>query len=290
MAQNAYIFNQLHSLLPRDYFEYLVKKHQGNTYIKTYSCWNYFLVMLWAQLTKHDSLRDIESSLRAHRDKLYRLGMGKDIYRNNISHANSTWKIGIFRDFAQKVMNLTLSRCDTHDQELSCLFEGFRLSGLFAVDSSTVYLDLTRSRWSIPHVLSWNRLTPSAAIHVMKMEKENQLTRALNDAERCSIVCEVLSGKLSRACAVKKYHIGEVTLYRWIRKFAFPSLLEMEMQQKQDMKEKQEVPEKKETPLAELVRLREELHVTKAFLYEEIVRLAGEKYGIDLLKNYGPKQ
>lgn len=124
----------------------------------------------------------------------------------------------------------------------------------------------------------------------MKMEKENQLTRALNDAERCSIVCEVLSGKLSRACAVKKYHIGEVTLYRWIRKFAFPSLLEMEMQQKQDMKEKQEVPEKKETPLAELVRLREELHVTKAFLYEEIVRLAGEKYGIDLLKNYGPKQ
>ena len=90
MAQNAYIFNQLHSLLPHDYFEYLGKKHQGNTYIETYSCWNYFLVMLWAQLTKHDSLRDIESSLRAHRDKLYRLGMGKDIYRNNISHANST--------------------------------------------------------------------------------------------------------------------------------------------------------------------------------------------------------
>ena len=46
MAQNAYIFNQLHSLLPRDYFEYLGKKHQGNTYIETYSCWNYFLVVL----------------------------------------------------------------------------------------------------------------------------------------------------------------------------------------------------------------------------------------------------
>ena len=79
MAQNAYIFNQLHSLLPRDYFEYLVKKHQGNIYIKPYSCWNHFLVMLWAQLTGRESLRDIESSLRAHRDKLYRLGMCKDI-------------------------------------------------------------------------------------------------------------------------------------------------------------------------------------------------------------------
>lgn len=150
MAQNAYIFNQLHSLLPRDYFEYLVKKYPGNAYIKNYSCWNHFLVMLWAQLTGRESLRDIESSLRAHRDKLYRLGMGKDISRNNISHACSTRKIGIFRDFAQKVMNITLSLCDTHDQKLSCLLEGFRLSGLFAVDSSTVYLNLTRFKWSIP--------------------------------------------------------------------------------------------------------------------------------------------
>lgn len=126
----------------------------------------------------------------------------------------------------------------------------------------------------------------------MKMEKENQLTRALNDAERCSIVCEVLSGKISRAGAVKKYRIGEVTLYRWIRKFASPSLLEMEKQQQKDRQEKLEKTGKRETAQAELVRLREELRVTKAkaSLYEEIVLLAGEKYGIDLLKNFGPKQ
>ncbi len=124
------------------------------------------------------------------------------------------------------------------------------------------------------------------------MEKENQLTRALNDAERCSIVCEVLSGKISRAGAVKKYRIGEVTLYRWIRKFASPSLLEMEKQQQKDRQEKLEKTGKRETAQAELVRLREELRVTKAkaSLYEEIVLLAGEKYGIDLLKNFGPKQ
>lgn len=150
MAQNAYIFNQLHSLLPRDYFEYLVKKYEGNAYIKNYSCWNHFLVMLWAQFTGRESLRDIESSLRAHRDKLYRLGMGKDVSRNNISHANSTRNVGIFRDFAQKVMNIALLRCGIHDQELSCLLEACCLSGLFAVDSSTVYLDLTRFKWSIP--------------------------------------------------------------------------------------------------------------------------------------------
>lgn len=118
------------------------------------------------------------------------------------------------------------------------------------------------------------------------MKNENRLTRALNDAERCSIVCEVLSGKLSRAGAIKKYRIGEVTLYRWIRKFASPSLLEMEKQQNQ------EIQKKKETPQAELARLREELRVikAKAALYEEVVSLASEQYGIELLKNFGPKQ
>lgn len=150
MAQVAYIFNQLCSLLPRDHFEYLVKKHEGNSYMKTYSCWNHFLVMLWAQLTGCESLRDIESSLRAHKDKLYRLGMGKNISRNNLSHANATREVSIYRDFAQKVMNITLSQVGTEEKELFTLSDGFNLSGLFAVDSSTVYLDLTKFNWSVP--------------------------------------------------------------------------------------------------------------------------------------------
>ena len=150
MAQVAYIFNQLCSLLPRDHFEYLVKKHEGNSYMKTYSCWNHFLVMLWSQLTGRESLRDIESSLRAHKDKLYRLGMGKNISRNNLSHANATREVSIYRDFAQKVMNITLSQVGTEEKELFTLSDGFNLSGLFAVDSSTVYLDLTKFNWSVP--------------------------------------------------------------------------------------------------------------------------------------------
>lgn len=150
MAQVTYIFNQLCSLLPRDHFEYLVKKHEGNSYMKTYSCWNHFLVMLWAQLTGRESLRDIESSLRAHKDKLYRLGMGKNVSRNNLSHANATREVSIYRDFAQKVMNITLSQVGTEEKELFTLSDGFNLSGLFAVDSSTVYLDLTKFNWSVP--------------------------------------------------------------------------------------------------------------------------------------------
>lgn len=150
MAQVTYIFNRVRSLLPRDHFEYLVKKHEGNAYIKSYSCWNHFLVMLWAQLTGRKSLRDIESCLRAHRDKLYRLGMGKNVSRNNLSHANSTREVAIFRDFAQKVMDITLSKVGIGEKDLFLLSKGLRLSGLFAVDSSTVHLDLERFKWSVP--------------------------------------------------------------------------------------------------------------------------------------------
>ena len=57
-----------------------------------------------------------------------------------------------------------------------------------------------------------------------------------------------------------------------------------------EKQQNQEIQKKKETPQAELARLREELRVTKAALYEEVVSLASEQYGIELLKNFGPKQ
>lgn len=65
MTQIPYIFNQLHSYLPRDKFDRLVKKYNGNAYIINYTCWNHLLVMMWAQLTSRRSLRDIETSIRA---------------------------------------------------------------------------------------------------------------------------------------------------------------------------------------------------------------------------------
>ena len=68
------------SLLPRDHFEYLVSKYEGNLYVKHYTYWNHFLVLLWSQLTGRESIRDIESSPKAHSDKLYRLGMGKGVF------------------------------------------------------------------------------------------------------------------------------------------------------------------------------------------------------------------
>lgn len=149
MPQIPYIFNQLVSFLPRDYFEYLVKKYDGNSYVKSYSCWNHLMVMLWAQITNRRSLRDIETSLRAHSDKLYRMGIGTSVSRSNIAKANAERVLAIYREMAHKMMSLA-SHVSHKDDILEEIAHQFCLTGFFAIDSSTVSLPLDRFPWSIP--------------------------------------------------------------------------------------------------------------------------------------------
>ena len=104
MPQTPYIFTRLTNLLPKDVFDRMVKKHNGNAGGKSYSCWNHLLVMVWAQLTSRQSLRGIEMSLRAHSDKLYRMGIGRSVSRNNIAYANAKREVALYRDFAQEMM------------------------------------------------------------------------------------------------------------------------------------------------------------------------------------------
>lgn len=149
MAQTPYIFNQLVSFLPKDYFDRLVKKYNGNAYVKNYSCWNYLLVMVWAQLTGRRSLRDIETSLRAHSDKTYRMGIGSTVCRSNIAKANAIRNVTIFREFSQEMMRRA-SGISVKDDTLERIARAFHLAGFFAIDSSSVSLKLSRFPWSEP--------------------------------------------------------------------------------------------------------------------------------------------
>lgn len=149
MEQIPYIFNQLVLHIPRDYFEWLVKKYNGNAYVKQFSCWSHLLVMIWAQLTSRRSLRDIETSLRAHRDKLYRMGIGHNISRNNLANANAKRDVAIYRELAQRMME-KVSKTSIKDELLELIGKHFGVSGFFAVDSTTVSLDLRKYPWSVP--------------------------------------------------------------------------------------------------------------------------------------------
>ena len=166
MPQTPFIFNQLTSYLPRDHFEYLVKKYNGNAYLKSYSCWNHLLVMIWAQLSSRHSLRDLEMSLRAHSDKTYRMGIGRSVSRTNIAYANSKRDVGIFRDFAQEMMRRTAS-VSIKDPILGLIGKTFGINGFFAIDSSTVSLELSDFPWSVPQH-DWGGIKIHTMFNLMK--------------------------------------------------------------------------------------------------------------------------
>ena len=147
--QPPYIFTQMVQFIDRKYFEILVQNYNGNRYVKYFTCWNQLMVMIWAQLTTRQSLRDIICSLSLHKDKLYRLGMGINVSRSTLAEANAKRDVSIYRELALRMMNKALS-IDAVNKELEDIAITFNLSGFFAVDSSTIQLNKNLFDWSTP--------------------------------------------------------------------------------------------------------------------------------------------
>lgn len=100
MNQGRSIFAQLIDFLPKRQFRRFVKRYDGEKGVRTFSCWDQFLCMAFAQLTYRESLRDIEVSLRALSGKLYHLGIRNKVSRSTLADANDSRNWQIYRDFA----------------------------------------------------------------------------------------------------------------------------------------------------------------------------------------------
>jgi DDE family transposase/uncharacterized protein DUF4372 len=106
MNSGKSIFAQLMEFLPIYEFRKCVKRYNGNYKIKSFTCWEQFLCMSFAQLTYRESLRDIEACLRAARKKLYHMGIRSKVSRNTLANANQVRDWRIFADFAQALIGI----------------------------------------------------------------------------------------------------------------------------------------------------------------------------------------
>ena len=95
------VFSQLMDWVPKRKFDTCVARYQGNHWVKKFSCWEQYLTMAFAQLTYRESLRDIETCLRALQPKLYHSGIRSRISRSTLADANEKRDCRIFGDFAQ---------------------------------------------------------------------------------------------------------------------------------------------------------------------------------------------
>lgn len=82
------IMSQLLSLLPRHQFDQAVSDFGGDIYVKKFSTWNQLTVLLYAQASGKNSLRDIQTALGTQEPKLYHLGLPA-VKRSTLADANA---------------------------------------------------------------------------------------------------------------------------------------------------------------------------------------------------------
>jgi len=101
MNSGKTVFAQLMDFIPGHEFRRCVARYRGQYRVRSFSCWDQFLSMAFAQLTYRESLRDIETCLRALGGKLYHLGIRGHISRSTLGDANETRDWRIFADLAR---------------------------------------------------------------------------------------------------------------------------------------------------------------------------------------------
>ena len=142
MNSGKSIFAQLMDFIPAYEFRKCVERYNGNYKIITFSCWDQYLCMAFAQLTYRESLRDIQACLRATQFRLYHLGIRGNVSRNTLAHANQMRDWRIYADFAQVLITKArrLYAADSFGIELD--------QTVYALDSTIIDLCLALFPWA----------------------------------------------------------------------------------------------------------------------------------------------
>ncbi len=136
------VFSQVMDFLPLAAFRRCVGRYRGNYKVQHFSCLDQFLCMAFAQLTYRESLRDIESCLRARRPKLYHMGIRSRVSRSTLADANEQRDWRIYADFAQVLITIAKDLYASEDF-------GVELdSTVYALDSTTIDLCLALFPWA----------------------------------------------------------------------------------------------------------------------------------------------
>jgi IS4 transposase len=136
------IFAQLMDFLPLAAFRRCVARYQGDYKVRGFSCLDQFLCLAFAQLTYRESLRDIETCLRAMQPKLYHMGIRGRVARSTLADANETRDWRIVADFARILIAIAkpLYAAEPFGVEL--------VGTVYAFDSTTIDLCLALFPWA----------------------------------------------------------------------------------------------------------------------------------------------
>jgi len=130
---------QMQTLVGRHQFEGIVKSMNGNRYVKYFTCWQQFTVMLFAQISGKDSLREMQNAFLAQADKLYHLGL-KAVKRSTLSDANKKRDYGIYQQLFYKILEHCRSITPKHKFKFK--------NDLYSLDSTVIDLCMAMFPWA----------------------------------------------------------------------------------------------------------------------------------------------
>jgi hypothetical protein len=136
------VFSQLMDFLPLGQFRCCVQRYGGDYKVHSFSCLDQFLCLAFAQLTYRESLRDIETCLRAQSSRLYHMGFRGRISRNTLAHANEQRDWRVYADFARIL--IAQARALYQQEPFGVELE----QTVYAFDSTTVDLCLSLFPWA----------------------------------------------------------------------------------------------------------------------------------------------
>jgi hypothetical protein len=142
MNEGQTVFAQLMDWLPKYEFDKCVRRHRGDFHVLSMTCYEQFLIMAFAQLTYRESLRDIETCLRALNPKLYHAGIRCRVARSTLADANEKRPWLIFAEFAQVLIAQATALYADED------FGVELRQAVYALDSTTIDLCLTLFPWA----------------------------------------------------------------------------------------------------------------------------------------------
>jgi hypothetical protein len=144
IVQTASLFNQLLQHFPRNEFAALVKKHGAERAAKGFACWTQFVAMLFCQLGRADSLREICNGMACCLGRLVHLGIAQAPRRSTLSYANEHRPAALF----EELFWTALARF-RDQQGLGSRQHKFRFKNkLLSLDSTTISLCLTMFPWA----------------------------------------------------------------------------------------------------------------------------------------------
>jgi len=143
MNSGKYVFAQILQFVNKYEFEKGVARYNGDHWVKGLNCWNQFVQLFFGQLTSLNSLRDICTCLKAHKKKLYHLGIKQNVNQSSLSRANEKRDWKIFADFGEYLIDLVrplYTNTPVPDVDIK--------NEVFALDSTTISLSIKLFSWA----------------------------------------------------------------------------------------------------------------------------------------------